>query len=565
MLTYINIKNFAIIKEIELDLQSGMTVLTGETGAGKSIIIDTLELALGARSDPSLIRHGAERCEITAIFDITKNQEIKQWLINQELDSEENECIIRRIIGIDGRSKGSINGYPCTQQTMRTLSSFLIEIYGQHEHQALLTPEKQRELLDCFAGNQDLSIKVKRFYHAWLTLKNQLSELKILNDDHAVKLDYINHQLRELEELNITSELIVNLHQEQKQLNQIEQWATNLNQALNLIAENDNRSVISGLYSAKTCLEKFQQLNPQINSTIELFNSAIIQTQEATNELRSHLKAIELNQARGQEIEQQLNLIHDLARKHRSKPEDLQQVYLNFKEQRERLENATDQLQKMETEVNNLAKAYLESALELSKQRQQAALTLNDLVTEKMQLLGMEGGKFAVQFSSLPQGNFSATGLEKIEFQVSANPGQPLMPLSKVASGGELSRFSLAIQVITAEKTIIPTLIFDEVDVGIGGKTAEIVGQLLRKLSASAQVICITHLPQVAAQGHQHLSVTKNTKTKGTEVTIKTLNKQERVDEIARMLGGVLITKQTIAHAREMINSVRASKSECCV
>jgi len=553
MLTYINIKNFAIIKDLELDLQTKMTGLTGETGAGKSIIIDSLELALGARADASLIRNNAERCEITIIFDITSLFKAQDWLIKQELDSD-NECIIRRIITNDGRSKSSINGNPCTQQTLRTISGFLLSIHGQHENQNLPNPEYQRELLDAFAGNKSLVSNIRQLYGSWSNTKKKLLELENLAEDWQTKIDFLTYQLNELDAINLHPENLENLRTKQKRLNNMEEFSNNINSALDLIADNENETIIRNLYNVKNRLEICQNIDPKIGLVLDLINNAIIQAEEAASSLQQNLNTLEIDEEQQKQVEEQLTNIYALARKHQTQPEELLQIQSNLKQKLENTQNVTSQLEKTKTELEDIEKKYLKTANELSANRKLAASKIEQLVSEKMQILGMNGGKFAVNILPNINQGFGANGLERIEFLVSANPGHPPQPLNKIASGGELSRISLAIQTITAEKEVTPTLIFDEIDTGIGGKTADIVGQLLRQLGKRTQVICITHLPQIAAQSHQHILVEKMTNEKNTEVTLRTLAKNERIEEIARMLGGVKITKQTLAHAKEMLN-----------
>lgn len=555
MLTYINIKNFAIIKELELDLQPGLTVLTGETGAGKSIIIDTLDLALGARANTSLIRNNADRCEITLIFDITNLNHVRELLIEQELDSE-NECIIRRTISNDGRSKSSINGNPCTQQILRAISTLLLDIHGQHEYQALLNLDRQRELLDAFADNKFIATRVKQLYNSWLKIKKELIELENNAYDYQAKVDFLHYQIKELENCNFSPVDLESLRAEQKRFNNTEQIAVSLNFALNTISENENGAVISSLYNIKNKLEKYKEIDPNIAATLELLQNAIIQTQEASINIQQNLSSIDLNEERQQQVEEELSHIYDLARKHQVEPQDLSQVRINLEQQLKNLEALTSQLEKTKSTVKELEESYIESANELSLRRKLSATKLDQLITAKMQILGMTEGRFEINFLPNINNNFSANGLERIEFLVSSNPGQVLQPLNKVASGGELSRISLAIQVITAEKEVTPTLVFDEIDAGIGGRTADIVGQLLRKLSQNTQVICITHLAQIAAQSNSHISIEKTTKSNDTEVALTTLNQNERINEIARMLGGAKITKQALAHAKEMLNAV---------
>lgn len=554
MLTYINIKNFAIIKELELDLQPEMTVLTGETGAGKSIIIDTLELALGARADTSLIQNNVDRCEITLMFDLTNLPHIRELLIEKELDSE-NECIIRRVITKDGRSKSSINGTQCTQQILRNISMLLIDIHGQHEHQSIVNSERQRDLLDAFANNKELSTKVKQLYESLYKTKKELLELESYTEDYPTKIDFLSYQIKELEAVDLDVDKLENLRTEQKRFGNKEQIANNLNEALDIINENENSSVIRSLYNAKEKLEKPAAIDPNIKSTIDLLQNAIIHAEEATTTIRHNLNSMEFNEERKKQIEEQLTCIYDLAHKHQVQPKDLLQVRTDLEQQLKKLQNIAVQLENTKILTKETEKSYLEAANELSAKRKIAATKLDHLVTEKMQILNMIDGKFSTSFLPNINNNYGAFGLERVEFLVSANPGQPLQPLNKVTSGGELSRISLAIQVITAEKEVTPTLIFDEIDTGIGGKTADIVGQLLRSLSEKTQVICITHLPQIASQGHNHILVEKIVQKNDTKVALKILSQNERINEVARMLGGVKITQQTIEHAKELLNS----------
>lgn len=552
MLTYIDIKNFTIIKQIELDFQAGMTVLTGETGAGKSVIVDTLELILGGRADNSIIRNKADKCEITAIFDLSNYNEAIQWLIDQEMDNAD-ECIIRRTINADGRSRISINGVQCPLQQTREFGNLLLNIHGQHEHQSLLRVEKQRDLLDAFAENHDLCHRVKQIYADWLKARKELLSLQEMTENRSTKLELLNYQLQELESLALQKDEVENLHNELSMLTNAEELLANCNTVIDLTSENEN-SILANLNIVKNYLEKIQAKDNRINTALELFNNAIIQADEGMNEVRKYFDSVELNQERLQEVEERLNNIYNLARKHKVKPEELFEVHATIKNQLQKIEDADIELQKIQQKIAILENDYKNFASELSTNRYEAAEKLNVLVTEKMQLLGMNGGKFIAQFETNPNmAELNPHGLEKVEFFVSTNAGQPLAPLAKVVSGGELSRISLAIQVITAEKKLTPILIFDEVDVGIGGKTAEIVGEMLRKIGCNAQVICVTHLPQVAAKGDFHFKVAKENIDNDVTVKITTLNKKERVDEIARMLGGINITENTLSVAKEML------------
>lgn len=548
MLTHLYIKNFAVIKETEFDLQTGMTVITGETGAGKSIIVDTLSLIFGGRADSSLIHPKAQRAEITATFAIN-NPEISAWLMQHELASND-ECIMRRILTTDGKSKSTINGTPCTQQNARELGLLLLNIQGQHEYQNLLKPEKQLELLDTFAATMPFSITVKQIYAAYTKTQKEIAILKNLSSDRSTKIDFLLYQIRELENLGLKDGEIAQLHQEHKILTNAETIIKNSNEALLLAGDNEH-ALLTNLYKIKTNLEEIKTQDERVKKSLELFNSATIELEEAVLELKNYVAMLELNEERLNTIEQRLNTLHELARKHHVKPEELPDVLINLKTELNTLEQAENKLQEMQEILTKITADYHKNAAKLSEQRKKSALKLNKAISEKMQQLNMPGGKFAVNFA--PYAEPHPNGLEAIEFWVSANPGHPLQPLAKVASGGELSRISLAIQLITAKNKITPTLIFDEVDVGIGGKTAEIVGQMLLELGKNAQVICITHLPQVAALGNHHLQVIKNTLKNSTEVTLNHLNAEERIMEIARMLGGVKITSQTIAHARELL------------
>lgn len=546
MLTHLQIKNFTIIDQLAIDLKPNMTVLTGETGAGKSILIDTLELVLGARADNKIIRHGCERCEIVAIFAISNKPEVKQWLKHQDLNNDA-ECIIRRTINLDGHSRSSINGSICTQQLTRELGSLLVNIHGQHEHQSLLKRDKQLSLLDTFAGHQDLCAQVKQAYLGWQQINHELQALQQLTDDSDSQTELLNYQIKELDELALAENELETLHLEHKQLVNAEQLLQNCNTALDLLTE-------TNLASAQKQLTSICDIDPKINTANELINNAIIQAEEASITLRDYLNHLDLNPERLQQVEQRLNLIHDLARKHHINPEELFALHQQLTTKLQQITNAAEKLENIQQQLQQATNAYKKVAQQLTTSRTQAAAKLSQAIRQQMQQLNMPNGKFDIKFATPKAEKFTATGLEQIEFLVTTNPGQPLQSLTKVASGGELSRISLAIQVITAQQDTTPTLIFDEVDVGIGGKTAAIVGNLLKILGNTAQVICVTHLPQVAAQGHNHLQVSKQTTTTTTNVTVTTLTAKNRIEEIARMLGGIKITESTLAHAQEMLS-----------
>jgi len=542
MLAHLQIKNFTIITELKLDFDAGMTVLTGETGAGKSIIIDSLELALGVRADTSVIKHGCERCEITAIFTLNNNSPAQKWLKNHELESD-NECIIYRYVSIDGRSRNTINGVPFPQQLVRELGSFLVNIHGQNEHQNLLQRNKQLHLLDNFAKHKNLTDEVHDIFNNWQQAVARLAQLGDLN--RQAQNDLLSYQIEELNKLNLVENELESLHQENKMLNNTEQIIKTCSNVLNIIGNHN-------FFDAQNQLQKMQELDPQINSITKLLENAVIQIEEATRELQYYSNNLSIDPDRLQFINSRLNTLYDLSRKHRVKPEELMLLQSSLQQQLDELDSITDQAAILKQKVADLTVDYMQAAAKLSESRRQAASKLVSEVTKQMQSLNMLNSQFNIQISMLEKDNFTVNGLEQIEFLVAINPGQPLLPLSKVVSGGELSRISLAIQVITAQKDRTPTLIFDEVDSGVGGKTAQIVGELLRKLGTKTQVLCVTHLPQVAAQGHNHFQVKKQISPDVTITTIAKLTPSEKINEIARMLGGSKITPQTLAHAKEM-------------
>ncbi len=554
MLTHIHLQNFAIVEQLELDLHAGMTALTGETGAGKSIILDALQLALGERGTTSMIRHGTERTDITAIFDITRLPSAQLWLQNNDFTYEDNECYVRRVLSIDGRSRHFINGQACTQQQLRDLGDLLLSIHGQHEHQNLLKRDQQRETLDRYAQHPDLVSSVKSLANHWKNIQQQLAELQQAGGAPA-KLELLQYQVNELRTLALTTNELAELETEQKKLAHAEQLISTLVHALNVLDDDEQASAIKNLNLAIRDIQHIVNIAPQLQSSIALLESAVIQVQEANNELNHYRDNIEINPERLLYVEQRLEQIHATARKHHVPPEQLLQVQARIEAELDRWQHAGEHQEKLQQQLTQVQQDYAQAAKKLHTSREKIAKKLSKLVSENMQQLGMQGGQFAIQLATNDTLIPSAHGSERIEFYVSANPGQPLQLLNKVASGGELSRISLALQMITAEQEDTPTLIFDEVDVGIGGTTAAIVGQLLRQLSTKVQVLCITHLPQVAAQAKHHLQVKKLVENKQTIASIVPLLKDARVEEIARMLGGIKITEQTLKHAKEMLTN----------
>jgi DNA repair protein RecN (Recombination protein N) len=557
MLTHIHIWNFAIVEKLDIELKNGLTVLTGETGAGKSILLDALNLALGDRADTSVIRHGAEKAEISVTFQTDAQSEAEAWLKANELESE-NECIIRRVISNSGPSKAFINGKPAPIQSLRELGEMLVDLHGQHEHQSLLRREAQRDLLDAYAQTTTLVANVNQAYTKWKQCQQELEQLSQAKNDREDRLELLRYQVEELESVNLEENELTELENEHKRLANASKIIESGERLLNRLSGDESSVVGQQLQQSCAEINQLTESDPTLQGIAEFLENAAIQVSEATGELRQYLDSLELDPQRLEWVEQRLGNIQDLSRKHGVKPNSLFTVLPTLIEELKQLESAEVRADQVVQDVEKALIVYTKSAARLSKQRKIAATKLANTVTQSMQTLGMDGGSFSINLETLDSQTPQPQGLERVEFLVSANPGQPLKPLSKVASGGELSRISLAIQVITAENSRIPTLIFDEVDVGIGGKIAEIVGHLLRTLTEHRQVICVTHLPQVAALGHQHLQVSKTSDTDTTISQINHLKEEERIDELARMLGGIEITEQTLSHAREMIKRAQS-------
>lgn len=554
MLHRIQIRDLAIIENLELALESGMTVITGETGAGKSIVIDALDIALGERADSKIVRHGAERCEVMLEFDIRNIPAAQAWLAETDL-SADHSCLIRRIITSDGRSRNYINGSLVTLQQLRELGAHLVHIHGQHQHQTLVKRDQQRQLLDLYAAHATLIEVVQERYTAWRDIRKAIEDIQALQQQ-AAEVALLRYQVEELSQAELTEDEIERLHTEHKQLANAELLLNQSQTVLAHLADDSEANISTLTHQTLHLLNTMKGLSPRLENASNLLNNALIEINEAENEIRDFVDQVEMNPERLLEVEQRLNQLHQLARKHKVAPEKLNSHFLALKARLDLLESGQSQLNDLHNQEQHILQTYHNAAEKLYLSRQQAAKKLNHLVTENMRQLGMPGGQFAIDILHQIDSTPTMHGLDKVEFLVSANPGQPLQPLAKVASGGELSRISLAIQVITAQAVATPTLVFDEVDVGIGGGTAEIVGKLLRKLGDHAQVLCITHLPQVAAQGHYHLRIHKETRDGNTHSQVTYLDHKARIEEVARMLGGIKITQQSLAHAQEILNNV---------
>ena len=552
MLTHIHIRDFAIVEELELDLRAGMTALTGETGAGKSILLDALNLALGDRADTDSIRHGADRAEISLQFNLQDAAEAQQWLREQAMD-QDDECILRRIISSEGRSRGFINGTPVPMQSLKDLGELLVDIHGQHAHQSLLRREIQRRLLDEFSGNGPLLQQVQDSFHQWRRTREEWQSLQQAAQDRGARLDLLRYQVQELEALDLHPGELEALEEEHKKLANSGRLLQTCQQSLEQLHESDQGSLSEQLGQIQHAIEGICELDRNLSSVQSLLQEAGIQIQEAADELRSYLHRVDLDPQRLQWLDERMGLIHDLARKHRIIPPELHTLLANLQQELDSIEHADERLDILEKEIKVLEQNYYRAAKELSTRRAQAAEKLNRAVSDAIQELGMKGTRFEALLEALPKEQPSALGLEQVEFMISPNPGQPMKPLRKIASGGELSRASLAIQTILADNTHIPTLIYDEVDSGIGGPTAEVVGRQLRSLGRKRQVMCVTHLAQVASQAHQHLRVSKQQTKDRTTTRIEELRDDKRVEEVARMLGGIEITESSLTHAQEMI------------
>lgn len=548
MLEHIHIENFAIIENLDLHLSNGMTVITGDTGAGKSIVIDALDIALGHRADSKLIRTGAARCEINASFDTTYCKNAQRWLQDNELENE-NTCIIRRVITTDGRSKNYINGRAVTLQQLRLLAEELIQIHAQHEHYALLKREEQRAILDRYAQHDDLLVTVRNRYQAWHESHDAWQNLLSLGQGDRGKIDFLSYQLQEIKALQLRGNELENLHQEQKKLSHSQELVIALSHAVDILHKNSDNTVVSSILRLDRELSSHQKILPELSNVLTLLNNAVVHLEEASTELNDLLKDMPLNPKRLQEVETRLHNIHALARKLHVTPEQLPELQQKLSLELDALQNLDEKSAQLEKIAAEHKAQYFLEAEKLSASRLKAAKKLDEQMSAYLQKLSLPHGQFKVVFAE-PNATPTAYGVDQLEFHIQTNVGQALLPLAKVASGGELSRTSLALQLISSQQDNTPTLIFDEIDVGIGGKTADVVGELLRQLGEKTQVICITHQPQVAARGHHHLRIEKEHGDKTTS-RLLALDKEQRTLEIARMLGGKSHT--AAAHARELL------------
>ncbi|HBQ78731.1 MAG TPA: DNA repair protein RecN [Erwinia persicina] len=551
MLAQLTISNFAIVRELEIDFQRGMTAITGETGAGKSIAIDALGLCLGGRAEADMVRQGAARADICARFSLKDTPPAQRWLIENQLD-DGNECLLRRVISSDGRSRGFINGTAVPLSQLRELGQTLIQIHGQHAHQLLLKPEHQKALLDAYAGEPLLMQNMARHYRQWHQSCRTLAQHQQQSQEREARRELLQYQLKELNEFAPVSGEYEQIDDEYKRLANSGQLLSTSQQTLLMLADGEENNLQSQLYTARQLMTELTEMDDKLSSVSAMLEEAAIQISEASDELRHYCDRLDLDPNRLHELEQRLSRQIGLSRKHHIAPEEVPQFHQQLLAEQQLLDQQESDQDELSQAVSLHYAAALQCAQELHERRVHFAAELSALITDSMHTLSMPHGRFTIELQFNPD-HLTAEGADRIDFRVSTNPGQPVQPLGKVASGGELSRIALAIQVITARKMDTPALIFDEVDVGISGPTAAVVGKMLRQLGESTQVMCVTHLPQVAGCGHQHFYVSKETDGAMTETHMRPLDKRSRLQELARLLGGSEVTRNTLANAKELL------------
>ncbi|WP_039057058.1 DNA repair protein RecN [Enterobacter sp. Bisph1] len=551
MLAQLTISNFAIVRELEIDFHSGMTAITGETGAGKSIAIDALGLCLGGRAEADMVRTGASRADLCARFALKDTPAAQRWLEENQLE-DGRECLLRRVISSDGRSRGFINGTAVPLSQLRELGQLLIQIHGQHAHQLLVKPEHQKNLLDGYAGEYALTLQMTERYRAWHQSCRELAQHQQQSQERAARAELLHYQLKELNEFNPQAGEFEQIDEEYKRLANSGQLLSTSQHALNVLADGEEANLQSQLYTARQLVGELTGMDARLSGVLDMLEEAAIQISEASDELRHYCDRLDLDPNRLYELEQRISKQISLARKHHISPEELPQFHQSLLDEQQLLEDQADSQETLALAVTHHHQLALETAQQLHEQRMKYAQELSELITESMHALSMPHGVFAIDVA-FDGHSLTAEGADRIEFRVTTNPGQPLQSIAKVASGGELSRIALAIQVITARKMETPALIFDEVDVGISGPTAVVVGKLLRQLGESTQVMCVTHLPQVAGCGHHHFFVSKETDGAMTETHMQPLDKRARLQELARLLGGSEVTRNALANAKELL------------
>jgi len=566
MLLQLNIQNFAIVKSLDIDWQAGMTTITGETGAGKSIAIDALGLCLGERATTNVVRPNCKKAELAATFETKNNFSAQQWLTQHDLILEsESECILRRVISSEGRSKAYINGSQVPLAQLKEIGQLLINIHGQHDHQLIVKSSQQCKLLDEYADHPTLLDAVKHYAKQWHKLNKELIQLQENKIQREAQQQLIQYQVNELDEFSPQQGEFETLESDYKRHANAQDLLDTTLQSLQTLVENENFNVIDSLRLCSENISSLAAIDNTLNNVAEILNSSVIQLEDAGEDLKHYYQQLELDPQAYAMIEERYSTTVQLAKKHSLAPEDLAKFHQTLKQKLADICHDGSRIDIVIEELHKTEQHYQEAASALSTSRNQAAKTLSDLITKSMRELNMPDGQFFIAIEqltateknghNLKNTTLAINGLDKIDFQVSINPGQALEAMSKVASGGELSRISLAMQVILADKVITPTLIFDEVDVGISGPTAAMVGTKLQQLARNTQVICVTHLPQVACKGHQQLFVSKLTDGEHTETKVTELSEQSRVQEIARLLAGDKISEYSLANAQELLAS----------
>ena len=557
MLTSLYVRHLAVVEEADITFGPGLTVVSGETGAGKSLLVDALMLLAGARADSNIVRAGSDRAELTAEFDLKDLPEARDWLQREELD-EDGACQLRRVIRAEGSSRAWINGRPATISQMGDLAALLVEIHGQHEHQALLERAHQLNLLDAYAENETRVEQVRQFALQWRELGARIRKLSG-GDDRGQRLELLRHELADLEKWALPPAQLAELEASHKRLANASKLTEGITGVVDLLDGDSEFALRQSMGRAHAELARLAALDDRLAPMLELLDNAQIQLNEAVDGLEHYAQDVDLDPERYAEVDTHLARLHELSRRHRLPVAELDDKRAALQAELSELENAGEALERLGTQREQLQRDYAKAADALGKARQTAAKRLGKEVSTLMTELGMAGGVLQVSLEPAEGNDPDPQGRERCELLVSANPGQPPRPLRKVASGGELARISLAIEVATLGKDTIGCMVFDEVDSGIGGAVAEVVGQKLRALGARCQVLCVTHLPQVAAQGHAHLRVSKHSGGDSTHTRIESLNTEGRRDELARMLGGVEITRETRAHAKQMLERAQTA------
>src|SRR5689334_17188326 len=552
MLTHLQIRDLAIIDLVDLEVRAGLTVLTGETGAGKSIVVDALALLAGGKGGAEVVRTGTERAELSATFDISGSPAALRDLLKEQSVDADDELTVRRIIASDGRSRGYLNGVSVPLQLLREVGGMIVDIHGQHEFQSLTRTSAQRELLDDFGDNLELAAKVREAHKAWIAFVNRTVELEGKSRDRDARIEMLRFQVSELKALDLKDGEVAQLAEERTRHSNRGRLAEAAQAAVGLLYDSDAGNAHATASRALAGIKTLSGVDPRLAKVVPMVDEATIQIREAARELSRYLETLDIDPARQEEVERRLAAIEELSRKHRVTAGELVGRASQLENELAELDSADNNLSALKKQQAEALDAYRKLATQLSLARQAAARALSKDITARMQTLGMAGGRFLIDVSQ-PAGEPSVHGLDTIEFRVTANQGQPLRPLAKVASGGELSRLSLAVQVACSAKDT-RCMVFDEVDSGVSGAVAEIVGRELKALGFSGQAICVTHLPQVASQGHHHLRVAKLTDGKTTRTTISELTMDERAEELARMLGGLEVTGKAREHAREMLH-----------